>query len=310
MSGAGLEADASVCYRHPDRTSWTLCERCGRTICPECQILTPQGVRCPTCIEELGGSVQWAPAAGPRPEPKKQKRVRARSTTALDDRPGWQRALIEMVRPGGSTPLISWALVGVSLVTWLVGIFTVLPFTWLAVGTGAGWQAWRYATYPITSVPIYSALNVISFLLNIVFFLLSAPGAERQYGRARFAAIVVSAGLAGGAISGLIGGVAFGLFGILFGIFGSFLISVWPSPQARTRLLIMIGVYVLITLVLSAALIGEVIGGLIGGTGAGYLVQRFADSEAGTKRARRIIVGSLAGLVVLAVVVSVLRSLG
>ena len=310
MSGVGAEADASVCYRHPDRTSWTLCERCGRTICPECQILTPQGVRCPTCIEELGGSVQWAPAAGPRPQPAKKKRVRARRTMALDDRPGWQRVLIEMLRPGGSTPVVSWTLVGLSLVTWVVGIFTTVPFAWLAVGTGPGWQAWRFATYPITSVPAYNALNVLSFLLNIAFFLLSAPGAERQYGRARFVAIVVSAGLAGGAISGLIGGVAIGLFGILFGIFGSFLIAVWSSPPARTRLLIMIGAYVLITLVFSTALIGEVIGGLLGGTGAGYLLHRFADSEAGTKRARAIIAGSLAGLVLLAIVVSVVRGLG
>ncbi len=25
------------CYRHPDRQSFVLCQRCGRTVCPECQ---------------------------------------------------------------------------------------------------------------------------------------------------------------------------------------------------------------------------------------------------------------------------------
>ena len=54
MPATQAETDPSVCYRHPDRTSWTLCARCGRTICPECQILTPEGVRCPECVREAG----------------------------------------------------------------------------------------------------------------------------------------------------------------------------------------------------------------------------------------------------------------
>ena len=52
--------DAGVCYRHPDRHSWVLCERCGRTICPECQIPTPNGVYCPDCVRETSGSApRW-----------------------------------------------------------------------------------------------------------------------------------------------------------------------------------------------------------------------------------------------------------
>src|SRR5690606_12302887 len=41
-----------VCYRHADRPSLTLCQRCGRTICPQCQTASAVGVLCPECVRE------------------------------------------------------------------------------------------------------------------------------------------------------------------------------------------------------------------------------------------------------------------
>ena len=42
----------NFCYRHPDRQSFVLCQRCLRTICPECQTQAPVGVICPECMAE------------------------------------------------------------------------------------------------------------------------------------------------------------------------------------------------------------------------------------------------------------------
>ncbi|CAB4946494.1 unannotated protein [freshwater metagenome] len=36
-----------VCYRHPDRETGVSCQRCGRFICPECQISNAVGYLCP-----------------------------------------------------------------------------------------------------------------------------------------------------------------------------------------------------------------------------------------------------------------------
>lgn len=36
----------NFCYRHPDRQSFVLCQRCLRTICPECQTQAAVGVIC------------------------------------------------------------------------------------------------------------------------------------------------------------------------------------------------------------------------------------------------------------------------
>ncbi|MBN6778695.1 rhomboid family intramembrane serine protease [Pseudoclavibacter alba] len=38
------------CYRHADRLSFVLCQRCTRTVCPECQTPAPVGVLCPDCM--------------------------------------------------------------------------------------------------------------------------------------------------------------------------------------------------------------------------------------------------------------------
>ena len=35
------------CYRHPDRETGVSCQRCGRNICPQCQIPNAVGVLCP-----------------------------------------------------------------------------------------------------------------------------------------------------------------------------------------------------------------------------------------------------------------------
>jgi membrane associated rhomboid family serine protease len=306
MSGVGPEVDASVCYRHPDRTSWTLCERCGRTICPECQILTPQGVRCPTCIEELGGSVQWTPASGPRPAPKpvKRKRVRVRSGAALDDRPAWQRVALGMLRPGDESPVISWATAAIATAVWLVGLFTPVLSLWLVALPGLGWQVWRFVTASIASAPGASLAGVLSFVLSVLVFLLTAPLAERQLGRRRFVVVLLAAGIAGAAAAVIVGYPGYGLYGIIYGLFGATLIQVWSSPGLRTQLLVMIGVYVLITLILSPALLPAIVGGILGGTGAAFIERRFEEH-----RSRRVPYGLIAGGLAVLVVIAIVRGL-
>lgn len=42
-----------VCYRHPRVHSFTLCQRCGRTICPDCQVVSAVGVLCPECTKQM-----------------------------------------------------------------------------------------------------------------------------------------------------------------------------------------------------------------------------------------------------------------
>ncbi len=300
-SAAGAGLDPSVCYRHPDRSSWTLCERCGRTICPECQILTPSGVRCPECVRELGGSVQWAPAGGSRASAAQTKKRRATRARVIADRPRWQQVISSILRPGDASPVASWLIVGVSIVIWIAGFFTSIPAQFLVATPRVPWQVWGFAT-----APFVGAGSILSFILSMVFFLLIAPTSERELGRRKFLIIFFAAAIAGNALAVIAGITGFGLYGALYGLIGSTLISIWNSPAARTQFLIMFGIYLLITVVLSPALLFEVIGGIIGGAGSAYLLHRFEDTPRFTRRAYLIIAGGLAVLVVVAVVRSLL----
>jgi membrane associated rhomboid family serine protease len=301
-SAAGAEVDPSVCYRHPDRASWTLCERCGRTICPECQILTPSGVRCPDCVRELGGSVQWAPAGGSRAAATKAKQRRARVTTrSLEDRPRWQQVISNILRPGDATPVATWVIVAVSVVIWIAGFFTPLPGQLLVATPFSPWQVWGFATGAFVG-----AGSILSFILSMVFFLLIAPTSERELGRRKFLLVFFAAVIAGNALAVIAGVAGFGLYGALYGLIGSTLITIWGSPAARTQFLILFGVYLLITIVLSPSLLFEVIGGIIGGTGSAYLLHRYEDTPRLTRRAHLIIAGSLVALVAIAILRSVL----
>src|SRR6218665_3665562 len=41
----------NFCYRHAQRQSFVLCQRCGQTVCGEGQTPAPVGVICPSCIQ-------------------------------------------------------------------------------------------------------------------------------------------------------------------------------------------------------------------------------------------------------------------
>ncbi|MBN9605561.1 MAG: rhomboid family intramembrane serine protease [Actinomycetales bacterium] len=306
------EVSPDVCYRHPDRASWTLCERCGRTICPECQILTPQGVRCPDCVRETGGSVTWQRAgtvAKTSGKPRGRAGRPARASARANSSGGSSRigaAIGEMLRPGSTTPVLSWGAVAVALVLWITGfVLSNFPFAFLAASPSVGVQVWRY----VTSWAVYPAgldLSILSILLNVVFFLLIAPGVERFLGRAKFAAVFLASASLSASAMVLAGGISYGLFGALFGLFGAYLILLWHDPVARVRALVILGINVLFTLVLGASFLPAIVGGVIGGAGATFLL-RLLEDRPGTRPSTRYLI--VAAACALFVVLAVVRSL-
>ena len=293
MNSPQAEADGSVCYRHPDRSSWTLCERCGRTICPECQILTPSGVRCPDCVRETGGSV-WESTARAKPAKAKKTGLRRQSIASRVD--------------AATRPVLAIGIGATAIVFWLLGfifpqstsVLGGLPSEYLNTRPDVAVQVWRYVTtwfvYPAIGGPY-----VISTLLGIGIFVYIAWNAERSFGWRRFAVLVLVSGTGAAAICGIGLGATAGLVGPVWGIFAAYVIVVWDQPAARNRLLITIAIWFLISLFLGGNL-AAMIGGAAAGIGATLLLRHY-DGRTRTRPSTPylILAAGLAGLILLAI---------
>ena len=227
--------DAEVCYRHPDRPSWTLCERCGRTICPECQIPTPNGVHCPDCVRETAGPL-------PAGLPPVARRA-ATSPRTVAPHPGLDRVGAVLV-PDSGAPVITWGVVAALVVIFIVDLFL----------QGVLFLRWRHPrSRTLAAVALRDrrssppdGFSGLGLVFNVVFFLLVAPTIERLLGRARFVPVLLAAIVVGAAM--LIAasrGPAFGMTGALFGLFAAFFVwrdraaprwcassSSWPSTSS------------------------------------------------------------------------------
>jgi membrane associated rhomboid family serine protease len=292
VSSPDAAVDDSVCYRHPDRPSWTLCQRCGRTICPECQILTPGGVRCPDCVRETGGSVRWEPAAG-RPAAKRKKS-------------GLQRRSVAQRVDSATRPAITIAVAATALVLWIAGFFaspsTVFGgaiFDALNARPTVAVQIWRYVTTSV-SYPSIGGVYVLSVLLSIAIFVWIGWGAERFLGWRRYAVVLLVSGIAAAALSGIPLGSSIGLIGAVWGTFGAYLIALWDQPAARNRLLITMVIWFVFSLFFGN--IVAVIGGAAGGIATILLLRRYDDRpNARPSTPYLLLAAGLAALVALAI---------
>lgn len=286
-----LETDPSVCYRHPGRQSWVLCQRCGRTVCPECQILAPVGVHCPECVAETSGGVSWRPANSVTPIGKpKRRRGRASSgrvRTMLSGTGGSSGAVVS------KTVLIAYAAL------FLVGLLTGnLPAQWLGGIPGSAWQVWRFVTAPL-SYPAAPDVSILFAALSGVFFWLTAPQLERMLGRGRFIGVLVVASVIGTAGTMLSGGSAFGLTAPLFGMFAALLVEVWGDQRARSQILVVSAINLLLALALGG--LPAIVGGMIGGAGTIYLLSTGPTRGWKPRTPTLLIVGVCVALVALTV---------
>lgn len=288
MSDRTLETDPSVCYRHPGRQSWILCQRCGRTVCPECQILAPVGVHCPECVAETSGGVSWRPAGNVIPMQKpKRRREPGRVLSMLAGAAGSGGAV------ASRTVLIAYAAL------FLIGLVTNdLPAMWLGGIPGYGWQVWRFVTAPFT-YPAALDISILYAALSGVFFWLTAPQLERMLGLRRFVGVFAASSIIGTAGMMLSGSPSFGLTAPLFGLFAALLVEVWGDPRLRSQILIMTAVNLLLALALGG--LPALVGGMIGGGGTVYLLSSGPSRGWRPRTPVLIVAGVCAAVIVLTV---------
>lgn len=196
----------NYCYRHPDRQSFVLCQRCGRTVCIDCQTPAPVGVVCPECMRE-------------------QQRNRSSVQRKAERR--WGRPAPIAVASG--PPVVTYSIIGITAAFFLFGYLPVIGDgvrSWLLFFAPALYpeltgvfQPWRVFTVSL----VHSGFLHIG--LNMAALWMIGRTLEPLLGRVRFIVLYLLSSLGGSVLVALLApttsvvgasGAIFGLFGALF----------------------------------------------------------------------------------------------
>lgn len=275
------ESSASRCYRHADRPSFVLCQRCGNTICGDCQTVAPVGVLCPDCANEA----------------RRGQHSHRRSLTS---------------RIGDDTPIVTYAIMALCVVVfaaqWLTqtvqGLPSITEALWYAplYSMPQKFEPWRMVTALFTHSP-----NVIfHILLNMYTLWLFGRQLEQFLGRGRYLVLYLVAGFAGSL------GVMFwgyvepqslfvpvvGASGAIFGLLGAFLIIGRHLGGNMTSLLVLLAINLAIGFIPGGAISWQAhVGGMIGGAVVALIYMRTRQPWQHTMQ-RGLVIG-WAGLLVL-----------
>jgi membrane associated rhomboid family serine protease len=298
MSDAVRNPD-DYCYRHPDRPSFVLCEKCGRTICLECQHHVNGMVLCPD--DARRSNVTMLPV---NQRPPKPKRVR--------QQPRWLSWLTERV------PVVTLTLMSLILLIWLVDLVwnpgVLEPHLWMIpgslnvlgtdVGNGPVYGPWTLVTSMISNPA--GGDGFISVVFSLFSLFIVGRILEPQLGKLRYLAVYFLSGLGASVFALLFSGVVEGAGSAIFGLIAVFAVLM------RRRGANMIWLYAIIVLnIISIALSSSraiiwqgAVGGLVVGVAVGFILLR--DDTPQKVRQQRLI---LTGIGVVLVVAAVLRSL-
>jgi len=248
VTDAGVER-ANFCYRHPDRQSYILCQRCGRTICPECQTQAAVGVICPECMREQR-------ASAPRTKPAVITRMRSAA--------------------GRGAPVVTYSLIGITLAVFVLQLIPGLAITERLLYAGVysipgNFEPWRM----ITSVFVHSTSLIFHVLLNMYTLWIFGQLLEGLLGRWRFLSLYLISGLAGSVGVLWLGdprtGVV-GASGAIFGLMGAFLVIQRRLGGRTTQLFVLLGINLVIGFVPGFNVAWQAhLGGLIGGALVGLI---------------------------------------
>lgn len=217
----------NFCYRHPDRQSFVLCQRCARTICGECQTPAAVGVICPECLQEQQRNRTTA-----------QKRAQRRwgrggGSVALGS-DGGTRGMMWIFIVTAVMFLANWAgqVAGFPLNTWLM-FFAPLLYPELGA-----FEPWRVVTVALThSRFLHIGLNMLSlWMIGRVL--------EPMLGTGRFVltyAMCAAGGSAAAAILSFTSPVV-GASGAVFGLFGALIVIGRHIGADMTGMLIVLGI--------------------------------------------------------------------
>ncbi len=264
--GDALNPD-DFCYRHPDRQSFILCQRCGRTICPECQTPAAVGVHCPECVRE-------GRASAPKSRP-----VLVRSARRIRSTDG---------------PVVTYSLLAVNAAVFVLGLLPGSLLNYLAFFPPV------FATRPWTVVTsVFVQTSIFGLLLSGLALFLFGRILESLLGRWRFLALYLLSTMGGAAAVALTNpsGVVAGSGAVFFGLIAAMFIVQRGLGGNGVALVVIVAINFVFALIVGGAW-QAYIGGLLTGALVGYIFMRTRAIRKAPRQ--RLLLGAVAvGLLVL-----------
>jgi membrane associated rhomboid family serine protease len=282
-AGAPEPRSDNFCYRHPNRQSFVLCQRCGRTICPECQTQAPVGVICPECLAEQQGRV------------REQQRMHSKQRVrAAGGRFGQLRS-----RLIGSGSPVTYTLMGLIVVVGVLQWLTRQLGTDLIDTYGSyspqftdarhyypngqlAFEPWRM----LTSAFLHGSF--LHLAMNTLTLWIFGRALEPLIGSLRFATLYVVSALGGSLAVALLAPSSWviGASGAVFGLFAAWFLVLRKTGQDVTSMLVLIGINVAISFINPGISWQAHVGGLVVGLICGSLT--LLDIDRGRKKPGKI----------------------
>jgi membrane associated rhomboid family serine protease len=282
MSDSAHNPD-DYCYRHPDRLSFVLCERCGRTICIECQNHVDGRVLCPDDAQALAEVTSIAAARAA----KNRRSRRVRRTPAI------------LSRVGTDTPIVTYGILGILVLVFLVDTVTRgLLTTHLGVfPTGSGLPDVLHQPWSLLTSMVLSG-GIIGLLFNGYATFVLGRQLERVIGHQKLIVLYLMGGLGASVFAFLLDGFVTSAIGAVFALVGTTVIMARRMGGNPLFLYITCAISLVFAILLGGwqAAIG---GGL---TGAAVAATWIFDDDSRHGRTRLILVGVVVVLLLLAIV--------
>ncbi|GAA5200850.1 rhomboid family intramembrane serine protease [Microbacterium jejuense] len=271
----------NFCYRHPDRQSFVLCQRCLRTICPECQTPAAVGVICPECLRDQ--------QKGQSPAQRKAERR-------------WSRPRAASVSDG--RPVVTYAIIAVTAFVYLLTLIPGFGDTverallyWpptLYPGLTGVFEPWRL----LTTALVHSSIWHIG--LNMLALYMIGRTLEPLLGRWRFLTLYVLSALGGSVAVTLLAFTTsvVGASGAIFGLFGALLVIGRHLGANIASIVLVIGINLVIGFVPGMNVAWQAhVGGLVTGLVVAFI---FTRTRAVRQRTLQISLLSAVGAVLVA----------
>ncbi|WP_309127175.1 rhomboid family intramembrane serine protease [Microbacterium sp.] len=253
----------NFCYRHPDRQSFVLCQRCMRTICPECQTQGPVGVICPECMK-----------AQRKGETTAQRRARR----------SWAGGTMAITR--GGRPIVT---LGIILITSIISLLQMVPNIGGGIGltlrfaaaylypelSGAPFEPWRL----LTTALVHGGF--IHLALNMFALWMIGQSLEPMLGRIRFLTLYVVSAIGGSIAVAVLnpGAATVGASGAVFGLMAALLIIGRHIGANVTGILVVLGINFVFGFIVGGIAWEAHLGGAIVGAAVAFIYTRTRRRE-------------------------------